>query len=78
MWEPFVVLIDLVDFEFDRRRNRDEVTPDEMKERMKKMGIEPTTPYQEKPFYIGSTGAILDEYVPAEGDGKVRSYVSIQ
>jgi len=62
--------IDLVDFEFDRRRVRDEVTPDEMKERMKKMGIEPSTPYQEKPFYIGSTGAILDEYVPVEGDGK--------
>lgn len=62
--------IDLVDFEFDRRRKRDEVTPDEMKERMKKMGIEPSTPYQEKPFYIGSTGAILEEYVPAEGDGK--------
>ena len=63
--------IDLVDFEFDRRRVRDEVTPDEMKERMKQMGIEPSTPYQEKPFYISSTGAILDEYVPAEGDGKV-------
>ena len=63
--------IDLVDFEFDRRRQKDEVTPDEMKERMKKMGIEPTNPYQEKPFYISSTGAILDEYIPAEGDGKV-------
>ena len=61
-----------MDFEFDRRRVRDEVTPDEVKERMKKMGVEPMSPYQEKPFYISSTGAVLDAYVPAEGDGKVR------
>ena len=51
---------------------RDEVTPDEVKERMKKLGVEPMSPYQEKPFYISSTGAVLDAYVPAEGDGKVR------
>ena len=61
-----------MDFEFDRRRVRDEVTPDEVKERMKKMGVEPMSPYQEKPFYISSTGAVLDAYVPAEGDGKVE------
>ena len=61
-----------MDFEFDRRRVRDEVTPDEVKERMKKMGVEPMSPYQEKPFYISSTGAVLDAYVPAEGDGKVK------
>ena len=51
---------------------RDEVTPDEVKERMKKLGVEPMSPYQEKPFYISSTGAVLDAYVPAEGDGKVE------
>ena len=64
--------IDLIDHEFERKRARDELTPEEMKERMKKMGIEPSAPYTEKPFYISSTGAVLDAYIPAEGDGKVR------
>ena len=63
--------IDLVDFEFDRRRARDEVPPEELKEKLKKLGVEPATPYTEKPFYISSTGAVLDAYVPEEGDGKV-------
>ena len=46
------------------------VTPEELKERMKKIGISPPGSYQEKPTYISSTGAILDQYVPVEGDGK--------
>merc|ERR1711874_257397 len=62
--------VELMDFEFDRRRARDEVPPEELKERLKKLGVEPTVPYTEKPFYISSTGAILDAYVPPEGDGK--------
>ena len=37
---------------------------------MKKLGISPSSPYQEKPLYISSTGALIDEYVPPEGDGK--------
>jgi len=62
--------IDLIDHEFERKRVRDQITPEEMKEKMKKIGIEPSVPYTEKPFYISSTGAILDAYIPAEGDGK--------
>eukprot|EP00088_Acartia_fossae_P023113 TRINITY_DN24182_c0_g1_i1.p1 TRINITY_DN24182_c0_g1~~TRINITY_DN24182_c0_g1_i1.p1 ORF type:complete len:368 (+),score=30.70 TRINITY_DN24182_c0_g1_i1:36-1139(+) len=65
-----VVKIDLQDFEFERRRYRDEVTPEEMKEKMAKFGIPPATRYREKPMYISSTGALIDEYVPPEGDGK--------
>jgi len=65
-----VLKVDLVDHEFDRKRDRDEVTPEEMKERMKKMGVNPPSQYQEKPMYISSTGAVLDPYVPPEGDGK--------
>ena len=64
--------IELLDHEFDRKRARDEVTPEEMKEKLKKIGVEAPTQYNEKPMYISSTGAILDEYVPPEGDGKVR------
>ena len=62
--------IDLVDHEFERKRSKEQITPEEMKEQMKKMGIEPSIPWNEKPFYISSTGAILDAYVPVEGDGK--------
>eukprot|EP00088_Acartia_fossae_P023571 TRINITY_DN2456_c0_g1_i1.p1 TRINITY_DN2456_c0_g1~~TRINITY_DN2456_c0_g1_i1.p1 ORF type:complete len:364 (-),score=98.19 TRINITY_DN2456_c0_g1_i1:121-1212(-) len=67
------VKLELPDFEFERKRSRDEVTPEEMKERMKKIGISPPGSYQEKPTYISSTGAILDEYVPVEGDGKASA-----
>ena len=66
-----VLKIDLVDHEFDRRRAREEITPEEIKERMKKLGVEPPSQYAEKPLYISSTGAILEAYVPPEGDGKV-------
>jgi len=64
------IKIELQDFEFERRRYRDEVTPEELKEKMKKLGIAPSTPAQEKPIYISSTGTLIDEYVPPEGDGK--------
>ena len=52
--------VELLDFEFDRRRARDEVPPEELKEKLKKLGMDPASPYTEKPFYISSTGAILD------------------
>jgi len=62
--------VELYDFEFDRRKHKDEVTPEEIKERMKKIGVAPMSAYQEKPTYISSTSMIVDQYVPAEGDGK--------
>ena len=37
---------------------------------MKKIGVAPMSAYQEKPTYISSTSMIVDQYVPAEGDGK--------
>lgn len=62
--------IELMDFEFDRRRAKGEVTPEEVKEKMKKLGIQPPTPFMERPIYISSMGAVVDEYVPPEGDGR--------
>ena len=47
-----------------------QITGEEMKERMKKIGISPMKSYMEKPTYISSTGVIMDQYVPVEGDGK--------
>jgi len=64
------VKVELRDFDFERRRYKDEVPPEEMREKMKKLGINPASPWQEKPLYISSTGAVIDPYVPPEGDGK--------
>jgi large subunit ribosomal protein L45 len=41
-----------------------------MREKMKKLGLSPPTVWQEKPIYISSTGTIIEQYVPPEGDGK--------
>jgi len=65
-----VLKIDLPDFEWDRKRAEDKISPEEIKEKMKKMGIQPITHYQEKPLYISSVGEVLGNYVPPEGDGK--------
>lgn len=65
-----ILKVELVDHEFDRKRERNEVTPEEMKEKLKKLGLQPASQYSEKPLYISSTGALLDAYVPPEGDGK--------
>ena len=64
--------IELIDHEFDRKRSRNEVTPEEIKEKLKKLGLQPVNPYNEKPMYISSTGSLLDPYIPPEGDGKVE------
>lgn len=65
-----VMKIELIDHEFDRKRSRNEVTPEEIKEKLKKLGLQPVNPYNEKPMYISSTGSLLDPYIPPEGDGK--------
>ena len=38
--------IDLPDYEWERRRARGELTPEEMKEKAKKMGVAPLSSYQ--------------------------------
>jgi len=64
-----VLRMDLPDFEFQRRRARDETTPEELREYMKKMGMNPMA-QAPPPTYISSFGTVLDTYVPPEGDGK--------
>ncbi len=41
-----------------------------MREYLKRSGMLPPTPYSEKAVYLSSTGAVLDEFVPPEGDGR--------
>ena len=43
---PQVMKIDLPDYEWERRRARGELTPEEMKEKAKKMGVAPLSSYQ--------------------------------
>lgn len=37
---------------------------------MKRAGIQPPTPTSENPVYMGSLSAVIDSFVPPEGDGK--------
>jgi len=62
--------IELQDFEYGRKSVRGEITPEEAKAKMKKLGLRPQTIFQEKPIYIGATGVVHQPYVPPEGDGK--------
>lgn len=51
----------------------EELSPEERRTKMKQRGVAPPRPYIERPFYIASTGAIFEPYVPPEGDGKMTS-----
>lgn len=44
---------------------------DEIKKRLAEKGIYPQKPYMERQYFIHSTGAVFEAYVPPEGDGKV-------
>lgn len=57
----------------DERAKLDAMTPDEMRAKMKEKGIQPTRPWQEKPFFISSTAGTFEAYVPPEGDGKLSA-----
>ncbi|RXG62253.1 putative 39S ribosomal protein L45, mitochondrial [Armadillidium vulgare] len=48
----------------------DEMTPAEIRAKMKEKGIQPARPWNEKPVFIASTGTSVEPYVPPEGDGK--------
>lgn len=49
----------------------DELSPEQMKSRMKERGLLPPRPWLERPFHISCTGGIFEPYVPPEGDGKL-------
>lgn len=57
--------------DFNEERDPSKLTPDEIKSRMKEMGILPPRPWMEKPILITATGGIFEAYVPPEGDGKI-------
>lgn len=65
-----VLKIDLPDMDFQRRMQLDQVTPEERRSFMKRMGMFPAKNTMETQFFMASTGAVFDPYVPPEGDGR--------
>lgn len=50
-----------------------EVSPDEIRSRMKEKGVVPPRPWMERPIHIACTGGVFEPYVPPEGDGKMSA-----
>lgn len=62
-----IIKVELPDYNEDEKN----MSPDEMRKKLKERGILPPRPWQERPLNISCTGAVFEEYVPPEGDGKV-------
>ena len=68
----YLFKVKLPDVEMNRRISKDQATPAEIRDYMKKLGMVPVRDrIEEKPIYISCTGAVIEQYVPPEGDGKV-------
>ena len=63
--------VDLPDVEKMRRFQKNVMSPAEMREFMKEQGMLPPTRDSEQQIYVSSTGGIVEQFVPPEGDGKV-------
>ncbi|CAG7727395.1 unnamed protein product [Allacma fusca] len=78
-WKKFrklkVVKIKLPDF-YDESLDLKNLTPDEIRSKMKEQGLQPPKIYQERTFDISSTSDAFEPYVPPEGDGKM-SLISV-
>jgi len=66
--------IELIDF---HEPSIMDLSPQEQRMKMKRMGVYPSRPWSEKPVHMDSTQNILDKYVPIEGDGK-SSIISLE
>jgi len=66
-----VMKVDLPDF--NEERDPSKLSPDEIKSKMKELGLLPPRSWIEKPFFTSSTGGVFEPYVPPEGDGKLST-----
>ena len=57
------------------QEKHEDLSPDEIRKRMKERGVLPPRTWLERPFHISCTGGIFEQYVPPEGDGK-KSIIS--
>lgn len=51
----------------------DDFSPEKLRTRYKEKGIQPMRSWIERATFINNTGAIIEPYVPPEGDGKISS-----
>lgn len=49
----------------------EDLSEDKMRNKLKELGIMPPRPWVERQFFLSSTGAVFEPYVPPEGDGKI-------
>nr|SVE88893.1 EOG090X0DDP [Daphnia sinensis]SVE89516.1 EOG090X0DDP [Daphnia sinensis]SVE90141.1 EOG090X0DDP [Daphnia sinensis]SVE90769.1 EOG090X0DDP [Daphnia sinensis]SVE91396.1 EOG090X0DDP [Daphnia sinensis] len=63
--------VKLPDFREDD--NISELTPDQIRSRMKEQGLLPPRSWMERPITISATGSVFEPYIPPEGDGKLSS-----
>lgn len=49
------------------------MSPDQMRSWFKEHGVQPSRPWDEKPFTVTSLPGVIDQYVPPEGDGKLSA-----
>ncbi|CAH2005872.1 unnamed protein product [Acanthoscelides obtectus] len=70
-WKLFrrlkVLKVDLPDY----NEKVEDLTEEQVRERLKKNGLLPPRPWNERQYFIHSTGTVFEPYVPPEGDGKV-------
>ncbi|XP_015110350.1 probable 39S ribosomal protein L45, mitochondrial [Diachasma alloeum] len=62
-----VIKIKLPDYQ---KEEDEELAAEKVRTKMKEQGLQPSRPWVERPIFISCTGAIFEEYVPPEGDGK--------
>ncbi|XP_050430993.1 probable 39S ribosomal protein L45, mitochondrial [Adelges cooleyi] len=65
-----VIKVELPNFNQDRLE-RDNFSPEYIRSKYKEKGIQPIPPWTENSTFINNTGAIIEPYVPPEGDGKI-------
>ncbi|RZC33397.1 Tim44 domain containing protein [Asbolus verrucosus] len=53
------------------REKFEDLTEEEIRSKLKEQGLLPPRPWNEKPFFLTSTGGTFEPYVPPEGDGKI-------
>ncbi|XP_043194045.1 probable 39S ribosomal protein L45, mitochondrial [Amphibalanus amphitrite] len=64
-----IIKVELPNFNEDEEAKQ--LSPDEIRKKLKEKGMLPPRPWQERTMSIGCTGGVFEEYVPPEGDGKV-------
>ncbi|KAJ8924419.1 hypothetical protein NQ315_007215 [Exocentrus adspersus] len=70
-WKLFrrlkVMKVDLPNY----REKPEDLSEEQIRSKLKEQGLLPPRPWVERQFFIHSTGAVFEPYVPPEGDGKV-------